>query len=99
MNASHKFKLCWWLWGCLSVPVIAYLLLRLHEDKAGDIDSDLSFMFHAIGHPEHFGWRYCWEPLFWDVLVPLVLAWVAQCLLVVGWDSWRRRRGAVHPAS
>ena len=99
MNVSHKFKLCWWLWACLSIPVIAYLLLRLHEAKDGIIYSDLGSMFYAIRHPEQAGWRYCLEPLFWDVLVPLVLAWVGQCLLVVGWDSWRQRHTVVHAAN
>jgi hypothetical protein len=98
MNARDKFKPCWWLWVCISVPPVAYCLFRLHVDKAGDIYSDLGFMLYAIGHPNQFGWRYCQEPLFWDVLVPLVFGWVAQCLLVVAWDS-RRRRGRASGAA
>jgi hypothetical protein len=99
MSIHHKFKTCWWLWGCLSVPVIAFLLLQRYEDKAGDVWSDMGFMLYAIRHPEHYGWQYCREPLLWDVLAPLIFGWVAQCLLVVGWDSWQRRHGAVHAAS
>ncbi len=99
MKIYHRFKPCWWLWGCLSVPVIAYLLFRLHENKAGDVHSDLSFMLYAVRHPEQYGWRYCRERLFWDVLAPLVLGWVVQCLGVVAWDSWRHRRSRAQPAS
>ncbi len=91
MDISHKFKTRWWLWGCLSFPIIAYLLLRVHENKAGDTWSDLGFMFYAIRDPEHYGWRYCKEDVFWDILGPLVLGWVVHCLLVVGWESLRRR--------
>jgi hypothetical protein len=90
-----KLKITWWVWAAIAVPWMLLLLFKQHEDKAGDVWSDWSWF---VAHARQAQWSYCREVLVWDVLVPLVLGWVAQYLIVLAWQRWRNGRRSLRAA-
>ena len=73
------------LWGLLSVPTVLYLLFRTYVDKAGDTHSEWGNLIYSLQHGPVHEWQYWSETVFWNILVPIVIAWLAQYLLRVGW--------------
>jgi len=89
MKLHRKLKINWWLWACLSAPSVAYSLLRPHEDKAGQANSDFDRLVYYFTHDL---WGYSREVLVWDVALPLILGWIGQYFLVMAWDAWSSKR-------
>ncbi len=79
---GRALRINWWLWAIISCPVMAYLWLKPHEDKAGIWMSDLSAL---VTHARRGLWRYTLEDLFWNTAVPLLVGWILQHLLQVAW--------------
>jgi hypothetical protein len=91
MNFHRKIEVNWWGWALVSVPWILVALLRRWEDKAGDNWSDWS---SAIYDMQHGQWRYCRETVLWDLLLPILVGWIAQYFITMAWHRFRQRPAA-----
>jgi hypothetical protein len=87
MNLHGKLRTNWWLWAGIALPWSFFLLFRHVQDKAGGVWSDWSWLVYNAKHEQ---WSYCREVLVWDLLPPLVAAWVAQYLVALAWHNFRR---------
>ena len=74
----------------LSIPPITFFLFSPHLDKGGVTHSDWSDLIYYLNQGVLSHWIYWREIVFWSVLVPLILGWVAHSLLVIGWQAWRK---------
>ncbi len=93
MNLRRKLRINWWLWMVLSMPPIVYSWVRPRDVKGWTI-SDWGYLTHYL-HQTSFRvtsdiWNFFVETLFWSAVPALMLGWIAQYLLVLAWESWRR---------
>jgi len=92
INIKRNLRINWWLWACLSVPAISYLLFHKEQDKAGDLSSAWSEVVHYATRSDlHL--YYAWEILVLRGLLPLVIGWIVQYLLMMAWNYWQRNSG------
>jgi hypothetical protein len=88
MNAKRVLTINWGLWACFSLPPIIYFLFHREQDKAGDRYSGWAILAMYANSND---WLYSWEVLLPRIVFPIVIGWVAQYLLVIAWNYWRRK--------
>jgi hypothetical protein len=69
---------------------MSYLWLRTHQDKAGGTHSDLADFVKYI---KQGAWSYTIDGLLWNIVVPLVVGWVAQYIIQIAWKARKRGKG------
>jgi hypothetical protein len=92
INLKRILHINWWLWACLSIPPILYLLFNRERDKAGDFSSAWNDLVNYVTRSDlHF--RYAWgEILVPRILFPLIIGWVTQYFLMLTWNCWKQER-------
>jgi hypothetical protein len=82
MDSRRRLQINWWMWALVSVPWIFEALFQRWQDKGGRVWSDWSNAVYRIQHDEE---SYLREPLFWDILMPLLAGWIAQYFIMIVW--------------
>ncbi len=95
MDLRAKLNTNWRIWLLLSGPWVLVALFKREEDKSGELWSDWSYAKYLLHRPE---WRYSGEIVFWDLVLPIVIGWVAHFFVAMAFQRVQVNRYSAEAA-